>query len=149
MKKILFVISSSLYAAVSFGQNTAQKIEKAFQEFQADSQLSHAITSLFVIDASTGKVVFDRNSQVGLAPASTQKIITAATAFELLGRDYRYETKFRLKDKNVLYIEPGGDPSFGSWRWNNTSTAHILAELSGAIKKLNVKVFSKALIDYS
>jgi D-alanyl-D-alanine carboxypeptidase/D-alanyl-D-alanine-endopeptidase (penicillin-binding protein 4) len=41
-----------------------------------------------VINAKTGDVVFDKNSQVGLAPASTQKIITAATAFDLLGKDY-------------------------------------------------------------
>ncbi len=47
---------------------------------------------LYVIDAKTGKVVFDKNSQIGLAGASTQKIFTATTAFELLGKDYRYKT---------------------------------------------------------
>ena len=93
--------------------------------------------------------MYDKNSQVGLAPASTQKIITAATAFELLGKDYRYKTKFRLKNNNILYIEPGGDSSFGSWRWNNTKTEHILAGLLAALKKLNLKSISETLIDYS
>ena len=51
------------------------------------------LASLYVIDAKTGKVVFDKNSQIGLAPASTQKIITSVTAFELLGKDYRYKTE--------------------------------------------------------
>ena len=75
-------------------QKVAQKLQKAFQQFENDSQLKHAISSLYVIDAKTGQVVFDKNSQVGLAPASTQKIITAATAFELLGRDFGYKTFF-------------------------------------------------------
>ena len=46
-----------------------------------------------MIDAKSGEVIFDKNSQLGLAPASTQKIITSVTAFELLGKDYRYKTK--------------------------------------------------------
>ena len=31
----------------------------------------------------------------GLAPASTQKIITSASAFELLGKNYRFNTYIR------------------------------------------------------
>ena len=65
-------------------------------------QLKHAISSLYVIDANTGQVVFDKNSQIGLAPASTQKIITSVTAFELLGKDYRYKTDFYLSGKSRI-----------------------------------------------
>ena len=52
-----------------------------------------------MIDAATGQVVFDKNSQVGLAGASTQKIITAATAFELLGAALS-DVRKRRKDSN-------------------------------------------------
>src|ERR1044072_6449967 len=74
-------------------QTIGQKLQQEYQQFESDSQLSHAISSLYVINAKTGEVVFDKNSQVGLAGASTQKIITAATAFELLGKDLRYKTE--------------------------------------------------------
>ena len=67
-------------------------MQKAYQVFENDPQLKHAISSLYVIDGKTGKVVFDKNSQIGLAGASTQKIFTATTAFELLGKDFRYKT---------------------------------------------------------
>ena len=73
--------------------------DNAFQQFESDSQLRHAISALYVIIAKTGEVVFDKNSQVGLAPASTQKIITATTAFELLGKDYRYKTELGYSGK--------------------------------------------------
>src|SRR5436190_6365401 len=92
MKKVFMVASCWLLVTGSFAQTINQKLQIAFQQFENDSQLKHAISSLYVIDAKTGNVVFDKNSHVGLAAASTQKIITAATAFELLGKDYRYKT---------------------------------------------------------
>ena len=125
MKRFLPFALYLLPLAIS-AQTVTQKLQKAFQQFENDSQLKHAISSLYVIDAATGQVVFDKNSQVGLAGASTQKIITAATAFELLGKDYRYKTMFVLgKDLHAfqvywLFVQGSGDPTLGSWRYDNT-----------------------------
>ena len=102
MKKVFLVAGCLLLAADLSAQTVSLKLLKAFQQFESDSQLKHAISSLYVIDAATGEVVFDKNSQVGLAGASTQKIITATTAFELLGKDYRYKTEFWLE--TVMYL---------------------------------------------
>src|SRR5258706_13818195 len=93
MTKLLMVIGCLLLVTVSFAQSITQKLQNVYRQFGADSQLRHAISSLYVINAETGKVVYDENSQVGLAPASTQKIITAVTAFELLGKSFRYKTQ--------------------------------------------------------
>ena len=84
MKKILLVTGCWLFVACSFSQPVSQKLQKSFQKFESDSQLKHAISSLYVIDANTGQVVFDKNSQIGLAGASTQKIITAIGKAECL-----------------------------------------------------------------
>src|SRR6187431_721622 len=100
MKKIPIVFCFLLLAFNFFGQTVTQKLQKAFTAFEKDSQLKHAISSLYVIDASTGQVVFDKNSQIGLAPASTQKIITSVTAFELLGKDFRYKTQLIFKNNS-------------------------------------------------
>ena len=114
-----------------YGQTVTQKLQKAFASFEKDSQLKYAISSLYVIDANTGQVVFDKNSRIGLAPASTQKIITSVTAFELLGKDYRYQTELGFKEEmpglNDIYIKGYGDPTFGSNRFNNTNTETILS----------------------
>lgn len=45
-----------------------------------------------------------------LIPASNQKIVTAAAAAELLGIDYRFETRVALHD-DTLYLIGQGDPS--------------------------------------
>src|SRR6185436_16105207 len=129
MKRFLLLAAGCLLlVAGSFGQTVTQKLQKAFYAFEKDSQLKHAISSLYVIDANTGQVVFDKNSQIGLAPASTQKIITSVTAFELLGRNYRYQTKFASQGNNLLIV-PSGDPTFCSWRWKSTSEDSIIKKL--------------------
>ncbi|MDZ4807818.1 MAG: D-alanyl-D-alanine carboxypeptidase/D-alanyl-D-alanine-endopeptidase [Bacteroidota bacterium] len=126
-------------------QTVSQKLEKSFQQFENDSQMKHAISSLYVIDAKTGQVVFDKNSQVGLAGASTQKIITAATAFELLGKGYKYRTPFYFDGKIIndtlkgdLLIRGVGDPTFGSNRYSTTGRKKILFAVSEilSIKKI-------------
>src|SRR5688572_171791 len=144
MKKFAFSFYFSLLTFNFFGQTINQKLQKAFAAFEKDSQLKHAISSLYVIDANTGQVVFDKNSQIGLAPASTQKIITSVTAFELLGKDFRYKTDFYLSEKvgsnSIIYIEPSGDPTLGSWRWEQTKEANVLHRITDAIRKQARKI---------
>lgn len=118
MKNFIF-LSLLLSMGISASTQTlTQKLQKAFQQFEADPQLKHAISSLYVIDANTGQVVFGKNIQTGLAPASTQKVITAATAFEVLGKDYRFKTEVRSLPEGTVYVTGYGDPSLGSWRFD-------------------------------
>src|SRR5688572_8416338 len=57
-----------------------------------------------------GKDLVAQNADKPFVPASVAKIVTAWLAMEVLGGDYRFETKFYLDDKRVLYIRGGGDP---------------------------------------
>ena len=43
-------------------------------------------------------------------PASVTKIVTAWLALEVLGSNYRFETRFYLDGNRVLYVRGGGDP---------------------------------------
>src|SRR6188768_4280201 len=133
MKKIFISFYFLILTFDFFGQPINQKLQNAFTAFEKDSQLKHAVSSLYVIDANTGQVVFDKNSQVGLAPASTQKIITSVTAFELLGKDYKYKTEFGFYRNDIpvgpITVKSSGDPSFGSWRYTSTNPDTILSIL--------------------
>jgi len=146
MKKVFLVACCWVLVTGLSAQTITEKLQNAFQKFESDSQMKHAISSLYVIDAATGQVVFDKNSQVGLAGASTQKIITAATAFELLGKDYRYKTSINFIGGVVgetlnggIIVLGSGDPSFGSWRWQNTSEEKIIEKFAREIVGLGIK----------
>jgi serine-type D-Ala-D-Ala carboxypeptidase/endopeptidase (penicillin-binding protein 4) len=64
---------------------------------------------VFVVDAEGNELV-TQNVDEPFVPASVTKIVTAWIAMNVLGGDYRFETRFYLDAKRVLYVRGGGDP---------------------------------------
>jgi serine-type D-Ala-D-Ala carboxypeptidase/endopeptidase (penicillin-binding protein 4) len=64
---------------------------------------------VLVVDAKGDELVA-QNVDQPFVPASVTKIVTAWLALEVLGADYRFETRFYLDAKRVLYVRGGGDP---------------------------------------
>ncbi|MBC7902703.1 MAG: D-alanyl-D-alanine carboxypeptidase, partial [Gemmatimonadaceae bacterium] len=108
-------------------QTVAGRLTAAMQKLVADEQMKHALISLCVVNAKTGETVYRYNDQVGMAPASTQKLFTSAAAFEMLGSGYQYLTTLSYSGKDgMLNVLGSGDPSLGSWRFSETSRIGIL-----------------------
>lgn len=152
IKKMIFSGLCLFFFSFAEGQNTGLHLQKAFAAFEKDEQLKHAISSLYVIDAKTGQVVFDKNSQIGLAPASTQKIITSVTAFELLGKEFKYKTTFSFQHFNALtnnlIVYGSGDPTFGSWRYNNTKGQVVFDSIISKIKNMPDPYVDEMYVEY-
>ncbi len=152
MRAIYLFIALLFWSADSLCQAVKEKLIKAMRQLESDPQLRHAMIGFCVVNQSTGKLIFEKNAQVGLTAASTQKIITSAAAFELLGKEYRYKTVFRLKrnsfsDNNPdLEIESAGDPTFGSSRFNSTVDSIILKNFLNEFNKKVTGKFSGNLI---
>lgn len=151
--KTVYLFISLLVSTISFGQNISIRLDAAIKKLQADEQFKHAIISMYVIDSKTGKPVFSHNSQLGLAPASCQKVVTSVAALELLGKDYRYKTEFGydgiIEDtvlKGNILIKASGDPTLGSWRWNSTSEETIQQKITAVLKAKSVKVIGGDLV---
>ena len=69
-------------------ESTAREIEKLLR-----GPLRYGTTGLYVADAHTGEPLFAVNADDRLNPASNVKMISTATALELLGADFRYPTR--------------------------------------------------------
>jgi len=69
-------------------EETAKQIETLLR-----GPLRYGVTGLFVADARTGEALFAVNADDPLNPASNVKMISTATALELLGADFRYPTR--------------------------------------------------------
>ena len=133
----LFLFFSSLVQA-----QVPQALAAAIRNLEADPQFKYAVISFYVEDEK-GRVVFDKNSQSGLAPASCQKVITSATGFDLLGPGYRFETAYNIKankDTAFLEITASGDPTLGSWRWPFTKMQSVYKNISAGLEKLKLPV---------
>ena len=69
-----------------------------------------APSALVLVMDAQGDALVSQNADQPFVPASVTKIVTAWLAMETLGGDYRFETRFYLDDKRVLYVRGGGDP---------------------------------------
>lgn len=96
-------------------EQTADQIEKLLH-----TKLRDGTTSLYVADAATGKPLFSVYPDDPLNPASNVKLISSATALDILGPDYRYPTRLigaPPDDAGVidhdLYLLGSYDPTLG------------------------------------
>ena len=146
MKKLLLLSICCLPLWLR-AQTLQQKIQQAYQKLQASGLCQYASVSLTVLDAQTGQTVFTANPNMGLATASTLKTVTAITAFNLLGKDFTYQTTLTYNGtidsygtlNGNLIIKGSGDPTLGSWRYASTTPAAILSQWVDAIKKAGIK----------
>jgi len=69
-----------------------------------------APSGLVLVVDGKGNELVTQNADEPFVPASVTKIVTAWLALEVLGGDYRFETRFYLDDNRLLYIHGGGDP---------------------------------------
>ncbi len=155
MYQRIFVIVLSLFL---FGNNAIcqslyARLDIATQKLLMDEQFKHATLGLYVMDSKTGKVIFDKNGQLGLSPASVQKVITSVSAFELLGSEYRFKTfigtDLPANDgvlNSNLYIKGTGDPTFGSDRWQSTTEGIILKQILSVLQKKKIQFIKGDLI---
>ncbi|MBE7169847.1 MAG: D-alanyl-D-alanine carboxypeptidase/D-alanyl-D-alanine-endopeptidase [Williamsia sp.] len=145
-KKLLFcwlvlsVVPGSLIAQTLFTQ-----LNNAVKNLEADPQLKHALVGFSVLETRTGKPLYEHNAQIGLAAASSQKVLTSGAAFELLGKDYRYKTELGYEGKidngvlkGSLFVTGSGDPTLGSWRWTATNESTVLHTWTDKIKEAGI-----------
>ena len=144
----------SLYVLNCFSQALNGKIEKAYSILENDPQLKYAAASLTVVNGNTGELIFSRNGNMGLAPASTLKVITSASAYQMLGENYTSKTTLGYSGSisadgtlvGDLILTGGGDPSLGSWRYSETKPNVIFNKWVKAIRESGIKRIRGRLI---
>lgn len=156
MRKIYWLICLLVYSFGLHAQTVQERVAKAVEKLQLDSQMKHAILGLSIVKSESGEKIFEVNAQTGLAPASCQKTITSAAAMELLGPSYRYQTILGydgtisqgILNGNLLVIG-NGDPSLGSWRYDSTKNDKQLISMLDMIKQNGIAKIEGALIGHN
>lgn len=105
------------------------------------SQLGSSNISVSVRAIETGQVIYENNGDIGIKPASTLKLLTAASALEILGENYRFTTKIYYDGEiqnqvlnGNIYVKGGGDPTLQEENFHTFSSAlkrHGITSISG------------------
>ena len=117
-KAVVDTVTTDTAAVVlPWPQNVQARLDTLLQ----DPLLERTQLGLMVYDLTADSVIYAYNAKQTMRPASTMKLLTAVTAIDQLGMNYRYRTALRytgaVKDSVLtgdIYCVGGMDPMFES-----------------------------------
>jgi serine-type D-Ala-D-Ala carboxypeptidase/endopeptidase (penicillin-binding protein 4) len=147
-KLLVAVLAGSLCveAAPPSGQREHEReaLKQVLSSLATQGPLATARVGIEVLSLADGTVVYARNGDELLNPASNVKLVTAAATLARLGPDWRFETEFSLEgglsERPRLYVRGKGDP---------TMTTERLYQVVGELKHLGLRELSDIVLDDS
>ena len=150
MKKIIAV--SFIFILFQYKGQQNHSIDSVLNSFLSSKYLTSAHLGVQLFDISKNKSLINYNSEKLFIPASIQKLITTATALELLPSDFTFKTSVLISGKldsisgfinGNLLLKCSGDPSLESSHFKNKS---FIKELKEALLAKKIKGFTGRLI---
>lgn len=148
MKSFLTSITLFSFLFLS-GQSPTNKL---FDEVLKHNTLKNASIGFYAYNISDNKTIVNHNGDLSLVPASSLKLITTATALEILGKSHRFTTTISYSGEIVngilngnIIIKGGGDPALGSHRYRSYYGA-FLSKWTTAIKTLGIDSINGKII---
>lgn len=138
--------------AATFAQSAIAAPFTNFKSLRADLSAQMAKgpqrEGAYVVDLSTGHVVFSRNARTPRITASLMKLFTTSTALLRFGGDARLSTRVFATGARQgsswngnLYLRGGGDPTFGSKAFvrHATGAGGTVQALAAQIRRSGVR----------
>ena len=139
----LFIVAMMVWLGVRAQPNS-------FSEVFNQPAYKGALVSYKIYDLDSAKTLFEQNAHTALTPASILKLVTTATALEVLGNDFQFKThlyiKGKVKDSTLsgdVVIVGGGDPTLGSRFFSKTNP---FEEFRLALLKLGINTINGNII---
>jgi len=120
-------------------------------DFINNPLMQNANISLLVKDLATNRTICQFRPNSSSTPASTMKLVTTATAMELLGPKFCFQTKLEIDGtlssngtlNGNLYIRGGGDPTLGS---EHLGDKDFMTKWVEEVKKVGIKKITGKII---
>ncbi|HBY51431.1 MAG TPA: D-alanyl-D-alanine carboxypeptidase/D-alanyl-D-alanine-endopeptidase [Marinilabiliales bacterium] len=149
--EIFYIGIFGLFFTNGFAQNNIAGIQQKITHWQTTPELANASICISVSDNQTGEMLFTSEPQQSLVPASILKLVTTATALEVFGPDFNFETTLSysgtIRNDTLfgdLQIIGGGDPTLGSKYFPEYQ--YFMAEWVKKIRQKEIKVITGNLI---
>lgn len=105
--------------------------------------MAHANWGVVVRSLSTGELLYERNPDKLMVPASNMKIVTLAAAARVIGWDARFTTAIETAApvegdtlRGDLYVRGGGDPTINT---RNARGAAVFADWAAALQAAGIR----------
>ena len=128
-----------------------QEINNSIKKFVTNPVLKNASISFEIVAINNDSVVSSYHSNQSLVPASTMKLITTATALDVMGHRHQFKTSLSYDGvidstgllTGNIYIIGSGDPTLGSKYFPDQD---FLNEWLNAINKIGIKKIDGGII---
>jgi D-alanyl-D-alanine carboxypeptidase/D-alanyl-D-alanine-endopeptidase (penicillin-binding protein 4) len=136
----------------------SQRLNEAIKTFANDNDFKYGGISVSVVEVKSGKLLAGHNSNLGLTPASSLKVITTAAALHYLGDNFRFKTELQYDGEidgngtlnGNLFIKGFGDPTLGSPHFDKAEKLDVVMQKfieaiqAAGIKKINGHIIGDA-----
>lgn len=130
-----------------------KKIKKEVENAQKSKDFANGFIGFCLMDAQSGKVIYENNAGKSFSTASAMKTVTVGAALALLGDTFRFKTELgytgEIKNGVLdgdLYIIGGMDPTTGTDRWPETHIDSITTYFTNAVKALGIKKITGGVV---
>lgn len=134
-------------------------IQSRADEMMTYKTLKNSAFSFYVKNMVTGDVIADYNSNMSIPSASTMKLVSTASALQMVGSGYRFKTEIMYSGEidtagtlyGDIYLIGGGDPTLGSKYFNEEGhQSDFLQEWADTLVALGIKkVVGRVIADGS
>lgn len=115
----------------------------------AQKQFKKVQFGVHIVDADSGRVLYERNCKEAMTPASNMKIVASAAALRFLGTDYKFTTEVGLIGDTLVVIG-GGDPLIGDEDTDleyGRKSGWFIDAIAGELKDRGIKSLDGIIID--
>jgi D-alanyl-D-alanine carboxypeptidase/D-alanyl-D-alanine-endopeptidase (penicillin-binding protein 4) len=128
---LAIMVALSIQSANAQTSSNAE-LRAAIDQVVAEGDLPNAWWTILVWDAETGTALYEKDTGRSFIPASNTKLYTTAAALDILGPDFRFETRLNTDGtvengvlKGNLVVVGSGDPVIGGRFTDGDITAYF------------------------
>ncbi len=152
MSRLGLILLSLFCVASLTAQN--KSAQAALDKLLADPVMQSASMTLHAVDLKDGRTIVSHRSRAAHTPASIMKVVTSAAALNVLGADFRFETRLAYSGEisngvldGDLYIIGSGDPTWGSDELEGAKPFDAqIRELVAAIQQVGITEITGSII---